>query len=77
MSITIVGEESNFNCPHCAEQMEDTIGAYVIPGHIGPRSVSKNYSDCGNCDGLFSVEKISETEFELTPVEGTYGDTRP
>jgi hypothetical protein len=73
----IIKGNRKFKCPHCGEKFDEPIGDFVVPGYIGHSSISKDYSDCGNCDGIFSVEKISETEYKLTPVQGTYKDTRP
>ena len=72
----VIRGNRKINCPHCGEPVGH-VGDFVIPGRIGPSSVSREYSDCGDCDGIFSVEKTSATEYTLTPVQGRHGDTRP
>ena len=56
------------HCPHCGKTLEDPVEDHVIPGRIGERSRSRG--DCGWCDGLFDVERASDTEFVLTPRTG-------
>lgn len=75
--MTIINGNRKFKCPHCKEALDGPVGDYVIPGHVGARSIAREYSDCGNCDGIFTVEKTTDTQFEVTPVEGKYGDHRP
>lgn len=72
----IVFGNRNIRCPHCGSAL-GRIGDFVVPGRIGPSSAGSDYSDCGDCDGIFSVERTSSNEYKLTPVQGRYGDTRP
>lgn len=51
-------------CPHCGEEDSDPVEDYVVQGphHI----IGKAYeSECGWCDELFSVTKLSEDEYKV------------
>lgn len=73
----IINGNRKIKCPHCKEPLVGSVGDYIVAGKVGAASVHREYSDCGNCDGIFSVEALTKTKFEVTPVVGKYGDHRP
>lgn len=54
-------------CPHCGKGEEGNVEDFVIPGRVGP--ASRSMTDCGWCDGLFTVEKLSSGDFEIKKAE--------
>lgn len=53
-------------CPHCGKTQEEPVEDFVVPGRTGEASMTE--SDCIWCDGLFSVEAVSVTEFVVREI---------
>lgn len=76
MAPIIVKEGTDLKCPHCGEDMMAKVEDFVIPNKVGPASIPLKPSDCGDCDRLFTVEKLESGEYQVQPIRGHYDDIR-
>ena len=63
------------NCPWCSKPSDSAAEDMVVQG---PHAIAfhRYVNDCGWCDRLFTVEKISADQYEVRVTSGTIDDIR-
>lgn len=67
-------EGTNLICPHCDEDTGEKVEDFVIFNRVGEASIPSRPSDCGNCDHLFTVERLASGLFEVKAIDGHVDD---